>query len=85
MQARLEESRQLSLSLCYWLQTEAPRPEGGYGYPGLYLRPDVTGTEDGLAMAPYIRESRRIVPVFRVTENHVGTEARDEPHVRRNR
>jgi len=83
VQARLEESRQLSLSLCYWLQTEAPRPEGGYGYPGLYLRPDVTGTEDGLAMAPYIRESRRIVPVFRVTENHVGTEARDEPHAER--
>lgn len=73
---RLEDSRQLSLSLLHWLQTEAPRPDGGQGYPGLYLRPDLTGTADGLAMAPYIRESRRIRAVFTVTENHVGIEAR---------
>ncbi len=72
----LEESRQLSLSFFYWLQTEAPRPDGGTGYPGLYLRPDITGTEDGLAKAPYIRESRRIKALFTVTENHVGFDAR---------
>jgi hypothetical protein len=75
-QRALEESRQLSLSLLYWLQTEAPRPDGGLGYPGLYLRPDITGTDDGLAMYPYIRESRRIRSVFTVLEQHVGTEAR---------
>ena len=34
------------------------------------------GTDDGLAMAPYHRESRRIQAVFTVTENHVGAEAR---------
>ena len=72
----LEEARQLSLSLIYWMQTEAPRPDGGVGYPGLYLRPDLVGTDDGLAMFPYIRESRRIKALFTVTENHVGTEAR---------
>jgi hypothetical protein len=72
----LEEARQLSLSLFHWLQTEAPRPDGGTGYPGLYLRPDVTGTPDGLAKSPYIRESRRIQARFTVTENHVGREAR---------
>ena len=65
----LEESRQLSLSLLYWLQTEQ-------GYAGLQLRPDITGTVDGLAKFPYIRESRRIRAVFTVTENHVGTQAR---------
>lgn len=59
-QERLEASRQLSLSLLYWLQTEAPRHDGGVGYPGLYLRPDITGTADGFAMYPYIREARRI-------------------------
>jgi hypothetical protein len=75
-QRTLEASRQLSLSLLYWLQTDAPRPDGGVGYPGLYLRPDVTGTDDGLAMYPYIRESRRIRAVFTVLEQHVGTEAR---------
>ncbi len=72
----LEESKQLSLSLFYWLQTEAPRPDGGQGYPGLYLRPGMVGTDDGLAKHPYIRESRRIRAAFTVTEEHVGTEAR---------
>lgn len=72
----LKQARELSLSLFYWMQTEAPRPDGGYGYPGLYLRPDITGTDDGLAKAPYIRESRRIRAEFTVTEMHVGQEAR---------
>ena len=56
----LNAAKQLSLSLLYWLQTEAPRPDGGQGWPGLRLRRDITGTEDGLAKYPYIRESRRI-------------------------
>lgn len=72
----LERGRQLSLSLLYWMQTEAPRPDGGQGWPGLRLRPDITGTEDGLAKYPYIRESRRIRAEFTVLERHVGTEAR---------
>jgi hypothetical protein len=72
----LVRSRQLSLSMLYWMQTEAPRPDGGSGYPGLRLRGDITGTHDGLAMAPYIRESRRICAEFTVLEQHVGVEAR---------
>lgn len=72
----LEEARQLSLSFFYWMQTEAPRPDGGVGYPGLHLRPDLVGTADGLAKAPYIRESRRIKADFTVLEQHVGSEAR---------
>jgi len=73
----LARSKQLSLSMFYWMQTEAPRLDGGYGYRGLRLRGDVTGTLDGLAMAPYIRESRRIQAEFTVLEQHVGVEARD--------
>jgi hypothetical protein len=72
----LRRAKQLSLSLLYWMQTEAPRPDGGQGYPGLYLRHDQTGTEDGLAKYPYIRESRRIQAEFTVTDQHVGTEMR---------
>ncbi|GIO90647.1 FAD-dependent oxidoreductase [Paenibacillus lactis] len=72
----LNEAKQLSLSLLYWLQTEAPRPDGGQGYPGLRLRPDVVGTEDGMAMYPYIRESRRIQAEFTVLEQHVATDSR---------
>jgi len=69
-------AKQLSLSLLYWLQTEAPRPDGGQGWKGLRLRPDVVGTADGLAKAPYVRESRRIKAEFTVVESQVGTEAR---------
>ncbi len=72
----LARAKQLSLSLLYWLQTECPRPDGGTGWKGLRLRPDVVGTEDGLAKYPYIRESRRIKAVFTVLEHHVGTDAR---------
>jgi len=72
----VEAARQLSLSLFYWLQTEAPRPDGGQGWPGLRLRGDLMGTEDGMAKYPYIRESRRIKAVFTVLEEHVGAENR---------
>lgn len=75
----LREARQLSLSLLYWLQTEAPRPDGGLGYPGLRLRGDVTGGgPDGLALAPYIRSSRRIRAEFTVLEQHIAYSLRPE-------
>lgn len=72
-----DEARELSLSFLYWMQTEAPHDDGkGKGYPELRLRPDITGTSDGLAMAPYIRESRRIKSLYRVTEASIGFEMR---------
>lgn len=69
-------ARDLSLSYLYWMQTEAPRHDGGYGYNELKPAGGVLGTLDGLTIAPYIRESRRIKAKFTVTENHVGYEAR---------
>jgi FAD dependent oxidoreductase len=72
----LQRGKQLSLSLLYWMQTEAPRTQGKPGWRGLRLRPDVVGTDDGLAKYPYIRESRRLSAEFTVLEQHVGTEAR---------
>ncbi len=71
-QQHFARGKQLSLSLFYWLQTEVPRPDGGQGWPGLRLRPDVVGTEDGMAKYPYVRESRRIKAMFTVLEEHVG-------------
>lgn len=65
----LARAKQLSLSLMYWMQTDQ-------GWKGLKIRPDLTGTEDGLAMYPYIRESRRIKAEFTVVEQHVSTEVR---------
>lgn len=73
----LQEAKELSLALLYWMQTEAPHPGGkGQGYPGLRLRGDLVGSEDGLAKSVYIRESRRIRAQFTVLEQHVGVEAR---------
>ena len=68
----LTAAAELSYSEIYWQQTEAPRTDGGQGFPGLRLRGDVTGTEHGLAMAPYIRESRRIKPVTRILEQDLS-------------
>lgn len=74
-----EAAKQLSLSLLYWLQTEAPRPDGGIGYPGLRLRADVVGgTVDGLAPAPYVRESRRLRAEFTVLEQHIAHDVRPD-------
>ena len=59
------------------MQTEAPRQDGGAGYPGLRLRGDILGT-DALAKSPYIRESRRIKARFTVLEEHIGVEQRGD-------
>lgn len=69
-------ARQLSLSFLYWMQTEAPRHDGGTGYRGLRLRNDVVGTHHGTAKHVYVRESRRIRAVFTVLEQHVAVDAR---------
>jgi hypothetical protein len=68
----IQEAKNLSLSFLYYLQTEAPRDEGGVGFPELRLRPDVTGTDDGLAKSPYIRESRRIVALKQIVEQEIA-------------
>jgi hypothetical protein len=75
-QRHVARAKQLNLSLLYWLQTEAPRPDGGLGWPGLRLRGDIMGTDDGMAKYPYIREARRIKALFTVLEEHVGKENR---------
>lgn len=75
-QIALKEARQFSLGFFYWMQTEAPRHDGGVGYPGLRLRGDVLGSEDGMAQQVYWREGRRIRAEFTVLEQHIGVAAR---------
>lgn len=72
----LAEARQFSLAFFHWMQTEAPRHDGGQGYRGLRLRGDVLGTTDGLAKQAYYREGRRIRAEFTVLEQHIGVAAR---------
>lgn len=81
--AAMDEAKELSRCLVYWMQTEAPHLDaaghevaGKRGWPGLRLRGDELGTTDGFAMTPYIREPRRLLARTVVTEAHIGTEQR---------
>jgi hypothetical protein len=75
-ETHLAAAKRQSLAMFYWLQTEAPRPDGGCGWPGLRLRGDITGTPDGFAQAPYIRESRRIKAEYTVVEQDLSIAVR---------
>lgn len=77
-QRHLAGARAQTVSLLYWLQTEAPRPDGGTGYPGLRPYGPAYGTDDGLALRHYVRESRRIHAITTVVEQHLSLEARKE-------
>lgn len=66
------EARALSRAYLYWIQTEAPRDDGGHGYPEIRPLPELTGTPDGIAMGPYIREGRRLKAYTVVTENSIS-------------
>lgn len=72
----LAGAQQLTLSLLYWLQTEAPRHDDGVGYPELKPLSRGYGRPDGLAWAPYVRESRRIKAMTTVVEEDVAVHAR---------
>jgi hypothetical protein len=72
---RLQEARELSLSVLYFLQNEISNGfTGKPGFPGLRARGDVFGTAYGLAQYPYIRESRRIRAEFTMLEQHFRTD-----------
>ncbi|HET6187340.1 MAG TPA: FAD-dependent oxidoreductase [Trebonia sp.] len=75
-QRALGEARSLTRSFIYWMQTDAPRHDGGTGYPELAPRQEISGRPDGLARMAYVRESRRIVADFTLLEQHIGVEAR---------
>lgn len=74
----LEAARQQTLCAVYWLQNDAPRMDGGKGYR-VKLRPDIMGTDDGLAKAAYIRESRRIVAKKTICEQDVSKKTNQVP------
>jgi len=76
--AALEEAREQSRCLLYWMQTEAPRHDSSErtGYPGLKLRGDELGTADGFAKHVYVREPARLLARTVVHEGHIGTEQR---------
>ncbi|MBI4907594.1 MAG: FAD-dependent oxidoreductase [Acidobacteria bacterium] len=72
----LAEAREMSLAVFCWLQNDAPRADGGCGWPGLRLAGGALGTSDGFAKQPYIRESRRMAARKTITEEDVSAEHR---------
>lgn len=70
-QHHLDNAKELSRSVLYWLQTDM-------GFKGLRLRGDVTGSADGLAQAPYIRESRRIKAEYTIVEQDLSHAVRGD-------
>ncbi len=60
-------AKDLSASLAYWLQTDAPRDDSGHGYERLRLAGGALGS-DGFAQQVYVRESRRIVGLDCLTQ-----------------
>jgi FAD dependent oxidoreductase len=68
----LAAAKELTRCFIHWLQTESPRSDGKTGWPDLKPGADFTGTPEGIAMSAYIRESRRIVPEFRILQQHVS-------------
>ena len=68
----LKRGKAFAQGFLYWLQTECPRDDGGTGYPEMQLAMDVMNSEDGFAVHPYIRESRRLEAVFTLNQNHLA-------------
>jgi hypothetical protein len=81
---RLAEARRAAVGYIYWLQTECPRdePDTGFGYPELQPHREAFGTADGVASAPYIRESRRIQGLVRVAAQDILRPAPTPPRAR---
>jgi hypothetical protein len=68
----LRRGREFARGFLHWLQTECPRDEGGFGYPEMQLHGEALGNQDGFALHPYIRESRRILAEFTLTQHHMA-------------
>jgi hypothetical protein len=69
----LKRAKAFAQGFLYWLQTECPRDDGsGFGYPEMQLDMEVMGSPDGFALAPYIRESRRLKAEFTLTQHHLA-------------
>lgn len=68
----LKRARAFAQGFLYWLQTECPRDDGGTGYPEMQLDLEAMGSEDGFALHPYIRESRRLKAQFTLTQHHMA-------------
>lgn len=71
----LQGAKRLSLGFAWWLQHDVERDDhSGQGYPQLQLQAAGMGSKDGLAQQPYIRESRRILPLRTIVEEDLAVD-----------
>ena len=71
----LQGAKRLSLGFAWWLQHDVERDDQrGRGYPQLELQAAAMGSDDGLAQQPYIRESRRIIPLRTIVEEDIAVD-----------
>lgn len=69
----LQQAKQVSLGFAWWLRHDVPNDAGhGRGYPQLQLLRHGMGSADGLSQQPYIRESRRIIPLRTIVEQSIS-------------
>jgi hypothetical protein len=71
----LQGAKRLSLGFAWWLQHDVERDDHrGHGYPQFELQAAAMGSDDGLAQQPYIRESRRIIPLRMIVEEDLAVD-----------
>ena len=69
----LQDAKRASLGFAWWIRHEVPRDHDvGKGYPELAVLPHAMGSDDGLSQHPYIRESRRMIPLRTVVEEDLA-------------
>lgn len=77
---RVAHAKALSLSLLYWMQTEAPRPDGGIEWKGLRLRDAdrFTGSFQFTNRPTSFFNHRFILGVDRLAENNEDRTPRND-------
>ena len=71
----LQDAKRASLGFAWWIRHKVPRDDhSGEGYPELQVMAHAMGSEDGLSQHPYIRESRRIVPLRTIVEEDLAVD-----------
>ena len=71
----MQNAKRASLGFAWWIRHKVPRDDkGGEGYPELVVMPNAMGSDDGLSQHPYIRESRRIMPLRTIVEEDLAVD-----------
>jgi FAD dependent oxidoreductase len=71
----LQDAKRASVGFAWWIRHSAPRDDhAGAGYPELEVMSHAMGSEDGLSQHPYIRESRRIIPIRTIVEEDLAVD-----------